>query len=115
MSSERGAGFGLFFALAGGLGLAFAGTIARAKTTGAPHGKSLRTLIGALLWNGFVGGIACYLFFVEDREEVATGPRIIIGLFLLAGMRLLVEGCTQLLQARPLRRERAWSLGGSNP
>ena len=108
---EMGMGaLGLLFALAGGLGLIFAGRIARSGSrTAAPHAGGplilspenepfrpfIRILLGALGWNGFIGFIAYFLFFVEDRADVPLGPRIIIGLFLVAGLFLLIDAFTR--------------------
>lgn len=109
-------GLGLLFAFAGGLVLAFAGKITQphaltepragafSKASGrsaprleiSPHYKCCGYLAGALLWNGFIGFVAYFLFFVEEPEKVATGPKLIIGLMLLVGVFLLIEAFTRL-------------------
>ena len=110
---EMGLGvFGFVIALAAALGFAFAGQIVgkREQSAGATTGPTgsarspmlnpISTLIGALFWNGCVGGMAYLLFFVEDRKDVATGPKIIISLLLLAGLGLLWSAFSRLTSGR---------------
>jgi hypothetical protein len=111
---EMGMGvFGLLIAFAGAIGLAFAGPVLQNKPPGTVRNdhsatisgpknpiRPLHLLIAALFWNGFIGAIAYFLFFVEDREDIATGPKIIIGLFLLVGLALLWSALSQLTSRR---------------
>lgn len=126
-------GLGLLFAFAGGMVLVFARQITRPHSlteanggAGAAAGEHAATrpeyspafkcgryLLGALFWNGFIGFIAYFLFSVEDPGNVATGPKVIVGLMLLAGVFLLIEAFTRLFVLINSRAHRASQTVGS--
>lgn len=103
------AGFASIFAVVGGLGILFAGRLSHSKDPVAtmpkqqPHhpggpgvlqpkytpvAKFVGILIGAFVWNGFVGVFAYFMIFAEDGKAPLF-VQIIIGLFGLIGLGLL--------------------------
>jgi len=103
-------GFASIFALVGGLGILFAGRLSHSKDPVAtiqknePHSggpavlkpkytpvaKFVGILIGAFVWNAFVG-VFVYLVFFHDDGRAPLFAKIIVGLFALIGV-LLVFG-----------------------
>ncbi len=101
-------GFASIFLLAGGLGIIFAGRLTNSKDPAAtipkrqppsdgptvlkpkytPVAKFVGILIGAFIWNAFVGG-GVYLVFFHDDGRAPIFAKIIIGLFALIGVALL--------------------------
>jgi hypothetical protein len=99
----------LFFAVLGGLGMIFAGHLGRggnpieSAPRPIPEGGGSLVLAprftpgsrlagvtaGAFIWNGFIGLIAYFLFFLTNREGLVLGVKIILGLFALVGLALI--------------------------
>lgn len=107
---DMGAGFlGLFFGLLGGLGVIFAGYLGRRgspiesepqplpadgrplvlRPRYTPAGRLAGITVGAFIWNGFIGLVAYFLFFLTNREGMALGVKIFLGLFALVGLALI--------------------------
>ncbi len=112
-------GFSSIFLVVGGLGILFAGRLTHSKTPVAtmpkrepyssgpggpgvlqpkstPVAKFVGVLIGAFVWNGFIGVFGYFVFLAEDR----TAPLfalIIFGLFALVGVGLIVAVFYNLL------------------
>ena len=114
------AGFSSIFLIVGTLGLLFAGRLTQSQshsrspleTVRQPHlptgglqvlkpkytpvAKFVGILIGAIVWNGFIGGFV-YLVFLSDDSRAPLFAKIIIGILALVGIGLVVGVCNNLL------------------
>lgn len=114
------AGFSSIFLIVGTLGILFAGRLTQSKSrsrspletvrephlpTGGPQvlkpkytpvAKFVGILIGAIVWNGFIGAFVYFVFLSED-SKAPLFAKIIIGVLALVGVGLIVGVFTSFL------------------